>query len=65
MSGCLPDYSTNHEGEAAIDPKFILQQFIWSTAVDPADGALDPAVRATFTQLLDTASGPPLSATVL
>jgi len=27
---CLPDFSANHAGEDAIDPKFILQQFIWS-----------------------------------
>jgi len=63
--GCLPDYNAAHEGEEAIDPKFILQQFIWSTAVDPSNGALDEPVRTLFKELLEAASGAPLSSTVV
>jgi len=62
---CYPDYNAEHEGEEVIDPKFILQQFIWSTAVDPSNGALDEPVRTLFKELLEAASGAPLSSTVL
>jgi len=30
----MPDMMTLHEGEAAIDPKFIIQQFIWSSPLE-------------------------------
>jgi len=62
---CLPDYNADHEGEEAIDPKFILQQFIWSTAVDPSNGALEEPVRKLFKEMLEAASGAPLSSTVI
>jgi len=33
---CFPDPSTSHEGEVAVDRKFIVQQFIWSVPVEQA-----------------------------
>ena len=31
---CLPDLMADHEGEEALDPKFICQQFIWSKPIN-------------------------------
>jgi len=33
---CMPDWSTMHESEDAIMPKFIVQQFIWSMPLEAA-----------------------------
>jgi len=42
----LMDMAAWHESEAAVDSKYILQQFIWSTPFDPDAPDLDPAVKS-------------------
>jgi len=39
--GCMLDASTTHEGEVAISPKYIVQQFIWARPLEQAKGAVN------------------------
>jgi len=43
---CMPDLSTEHEGEVAISNKFIAQQFVWSTPLNEVAAFLSRAVAA-------------------
>jgi len=45
-AGLVPDFNADHESEPAVDPKFVLQQFIWSSPMDSED--VDPRLRAKF-----------------
>eukprot|EP00966_Prymnesium_polylepis_P273891 6327117-Prymnesium_polylepis.1 len=36
----MPDLSTRHEAEVAVSPKFVTQQFIWSTPVATQAGEI-------------------------
>eukprot|EP00961_Rhodomonas_salina_P161163 2169653-Rhodomonas_salina.1 len=42
--GCIPDPRTMHESEDAIEPKAILQQFIWPCPIE-ASSDLDSGIR--------------------
>ena len=44
-SGCVPDPRTMHESEAALDPKYIVQQFIWPLPIDPGSEDTHEDVR--------------------
>ena len=52
--GCIPDPRTLHESEVAVDPKAIVQQFIWPVPIDLSAGVHDD-VRAEWTALLASA----------
>ena len=46
---CLLDGLTRHEGHEAVDPKYIMQQFIWSEPLETVASKLtDGAVRASL-----------------
>ena len=45
-----------HESEAAIDDKFIVQQFIWPVSVEPDGASHHPAVRSEWQSLRDVAA---------
>jgi len=64
MAG-MPDTNAVHEAEEAVDRKFILQQFIWSAAVDPGNEALDEKVRDALQRRLEEQPQKPLSTAVL
>merc|ERR1711972_419526 len=52
---CVPDCRTMHESEAAVDTKFIVQQFVWPVPIDP-DTASHEDVRALWATLLGSQS---------
>ena len=43
---CVPDERTRHESEPAISPKFVAQQFIWSSPIEEAKAAINAYVAA-------------------
>jgi len=46
---CLKDGLATHEGHEAVDPKYIMQQFIWSEPLETVASKLtDGAVRASL-----------------
>ena len=49
---CLPDPNTLHEGATAIAPKYIAQQFIWSSPLDPEAAGVHEHVRDVWKQVL-------------
>ena len=49
MLGKLP--LADHESEDAVDPKFIMQQFIWSMPIDPNNEAVDQKTRGLWREL--------------
>jgi hypothetical protein len=51
-SGCVPDPRTMHESEPAVDPKSIVQQFIWPLPITPDCCAVHAAVRSEWDALL-------------
>jgi len=59
------DRNADHESEPAVDPKFILQQFIWSSPLDPTDTTVLPQIREKMTEHLDSQPERPLSTEVL
>jgi hypothetical protein len=48
--GSIVDPNAAHEGAAAVDPKFICQQFIWSGPVDEHNTSYDERVRRYFAE---------------
>ena len=54
---CLPDPNTLHEGATAIAPKYIAQQFIWSSPIDPEAAGVHEHVRDVWKQVLARADG--------
>lgn len=61
----MPDTNAVHEAEEVVDRKFILQQFVWSAAVDPNDEGVHERVREAFQQRLNEQPEKVLSATVM
>jgi hypothetical protein len=55
------DHNADHESEAAVDPKFILQQFIWSSALDPSDPNVIPQIRQKMSEHLASEPTQPLT----
>ena len=57
----LPDPNTLHEGETAVAPKFIGQQFAWSALIDPEASSVHEHVRDVWRQVLARAAQPGLA----
>ena len=53
----VPDPRTVHESEAAVDEKYIVQQFIWPVSIDPSTSDVHEDVRAEWSALLACARG--------
>jgi len=51
--GCLPDVRTTHESEPAVAPKFIAQQFIWSSPLDEAKAVINAYVHSLLSVAFD------------
>ena len=57
-SGCVPDPRTMHESEAAIDQKYIVQQFIWPLPIDSgADTSVHVDVQSEWAAIQAAARG--------
>ena len=48
----VPDPRTMHESEAAIDEKYVVQQFIWSVPIEPSNRDIHEDVRAEWSAIL-------------
>ena len=60
--GCIPDPRTMHESEAAIDTKYIVQQFIWPCAIDAGaceDDSVHEDVRKEWAAIMQAGSASP------
>ena len=61
MGGCVPDPRTMHESETAVDPKCIIQQFIWPCEIDAYAPDLHEDVRREWLGIQASAQGTPSS----
>lgn len=59
------DRNADHDAQPAVDPKFILQQFIWSAPLDPSHATVLPQIRQKMTEHLESQPERPLSTEVL
>jgi hypothetical protein len=48
----LPDLAAAHESEDAVSPKYIIQQFIWSSPLAPDDASVAAEVRKEWVDIL-------------